>query len=131
MPGSDGRPPMPGPGMRPPRPEPREMDGYGMEDQGESGSEMAESRQDRMEDMPERYENGADRSRDDRMNTASGAEEMDAEGTSVVTAAADGVKSLADICHENGITAEEFLKNNDLSKLILVADVVYNLPKKV
>jgi LysM repeat protein len=44
---------------------------------------------------------------------------------------ADGTKSLKDICEENEITMEEFLAANDPSRIIVAADVTYQLPKKV
>lgn len=47
------------------------------------------------------------------------------------TAVADGIKSLGDILNENGISMDTFMKYNNLSQIILAADVCYNLPKKV
>lgn len=43
----------------------------------------------------------------------------------------DGTRSLGGILRESGINLSDFLERNDLDKVIIAADVVLYLPKKV
>ena len=73
-----------------------------------------------MADGDERTDNRIDNSIDNR------ATDDDTE-----TYVMDGTRSLGGVLREYGINLSDFLERNDLDKVIIAADVVLYLPKKV
>ena len=119
--------------------------------------ESFEDRADRMEDERERLEEERERLEDERQRMGEererreeaereraeerrelqerrGAQEIleeTEEKRDCVECVSDGTKSFGAILRENGITMEEFFRKNDPEQVIIAADVIYELPKKV
>lgn len=107
------------------------METAGMQNESRREERQTEERQPE-EDDRESAENdreSADNNRDVNTNTAP----MESEETKeeLMTYVSDGTKGVGQILKECGADWSDFVEKNDLDKIIIAADVVLYLPKKV
>lgn len=98
-----------------------------------SGDNTGEARE--MDNRDERTENRMDNRMDNRTADNRTVDNRMAENRTMnddtETYVTDGTRSLGGILREAGINLSDFLERNDLDKVIIAADVVLYLPKKV
>ena len=126
--------------MRPPMGRPGRPQQNGMaspEERSEDREEQREEERERQEAERERIEEERERGeeeererqedvREDREMLRQAEEEQD-----TVSRVSDGTRSLGAILRENDITPEVFFEINDPEQIIIAADVIYELPKRV
>lgn len=97
---------------------------------GAQPREMSEGTREMSDGMTGRMSDGMNGEAQGDVEMANENTESPKDGT--VTYVSDGTKSLGEILRENGIASlSDFLEKNDLNQIVIAADVVLCLPKKV
>ena len=131
------RPPM----GRPRRPQdmPRQNGMASPQESFEDREERREEERERREEARERMEEERERIEEDRERREEAEQERERqemlrqaeEQEDTISCVSDGIKSVGSILRENVISLEVFFQMNDPERIIIAADVTYELPKKV